>query len=64
MGQDHQGHPDIYDMDIITIKTTLSEVSLFDEETYDEIYNWTYEDGKASNEGNLKETLKIISEME
>ena len=62
--QDHQGHPDIYDMDIIAIKATLSEVSVCDEETYDEIYNWTYEDGKASNEGNLKETLKIISEME
>ena len=62
--QDHQGYPDIYDMDIIAIEATLSEVSVCDEKTYDEIYSWTYEDGKASNDNDFKETLKIVSEME
>jgi hypothetical protein len=61
--KDHPGHPDIYNMKIIGIEAKLTSVDVYDAETDKEIFSWTYEDEKASNEGNLKETLKLVSEM-
>jgi hypothetical protein len=61
--QDHLGHPDIYNMEIIAIAAKLTSVDVYDAETDKEIFSWTYEDEKASNEDNLKETLKLVSEM-
>ena len=50
-------------MKIIGIEAKLTSVDVYDAETDKEIFSWTYEDEKASNEGNLKETLKLVSEM-
>jgi len=36
---------------------------VYDAETDKEMFGWTYEDEKASSEDNLKETLKLVSEM-
>ena len=62
--QDHPGHPDIYNMEIIEIEAQLIQVDVCDAETDKEIYSWAYKDGKASKEDDLKETLKIISVMD
>ena len=50
-------------MKIIGIEAKLTSVDVYDAETDKEIFSWTYEDEKASNEGNLKETIKLVSEM-
>ena len=61
--KDHPGHPDIYNMKIIAIEAKLTSVDVYDAETDKEMFSWTYEGEKASSEDNLKETLKLVSEM-
>ena len=62
--KDHLGYPDIYNMKIIAIDAKLTSVDVYDAETDKEIFCWTYKNDKASNEDNLKETLKLLSKME